>query len=113
MLCMVCLLPLCSLVLFFAFHYVVRCVLFLPEEVRPMQRTKCGVKSFSLRNIIRLLLYLLKFDLLLIVPEELINFKLNASLLLFTISCFNTTLNNFSCTVRIDFSTILRIILQF
>ena len=33
LLCMVCLSPLCTLVLFFAFKYVVHCVLFLPEEV--------------------------------------------------------------------------------
>ena len=67
---------LCSLVLYFAFKYVVHYVLFLPEEVRPMNRTKRRVTSFSLKNILCLLLYLLKFNLPLIVQEELINFKL-------------------------------------
>ena len=36
LLCMVFLLPLCLLVLFFAFKYIVHCVLFLSEEVHPM-----------------------------------------------------------------------------
>ena len=36
LLCMFRLSPLCSLVLFFAFKYIMHCVLFLPEEVRPM-----------------------------------------------------------------------------
>ena len=75
--CVGCISPLCSLVLFFAFKYVVHCVLFLPEKVRPMLQTKRRVASFSLKNILRLLLYLLKFNLSLIVPEEPINFKLS------------------------------------
>ena len=41
--------------------------------------TQCNgqnVTSFSLKHILQHLLYLLKFNLLMIVPEELMNFKL-------------------------------------
>ena len=50
---------------------------FLLEEFCPIKRTKRRVTSFSLKNILRLLLHSLKFNLPLIVPEELMNFKLS------------------------------------
>ena len=42
-----------------------------------LQQTKHRVTSFSLKNALCLLLYLLKFNLPLIVPVELMNFKLS------------------------------------
>ena len=48
--------------------------LLLPDEVRPMCNDETSLR-FSLINILRLL-YLLKFFLPLILPEEQMNFKL-------------------------------------
>ena len=59
---------------FLIFKYGARCVLLLPDEVRPMCNDETSLR-FSLINILRLF-YLLKFFLPLILPEEQMNFKL-------------------------------------